>query len=152
MKKLQFRAGETILTEGLHGDTAYLLTSGSVKVVLGAGAKAKQVATLDAGEVFGEMSLLEPGRRSASVIALTDVACMETTYDDFLASIQDQPEQAIVFMRTLVRRLRQTNEMMIRLDPRKRGLRELLADMQDLMSLESTDFKDEAAIRPFFSW
>jgi hypothetical protein len=61
-------------------------------------------------------------------------------------------EQAIVFMRTLVRRLRQTNELLNRLDPRKRGLRGLLSDLQQKMSLDALDLKDEDAIRPYYAW
>ncbi len=148
MKTVRFKAGETILTEGEDGDSAYLLVSGAVKVTVGK----NRVAVLNAGEVFGEMSLLEPGPRSATVSATTDVECTVTTYDEFIASLQDHPEQAIVFMRTLVRRLRQTNELLNRLDPRKRGLRGLLADLQQSMSLEALDLKDEEAVRPYYAW
>ena len=40
--------------------------------------------TLGPGEVFGEMCLIEPGPRSASVKAVTDVECIATSYDDFV--------------------------------------------------------------------
>lgn len=148
MKTVRFKAGETILTEGEDGDSAYLLVSGAVKVTVGA----NRVAVLTAGEVFGEMSLLDPGPRSATVTATTDVECTVTTYDEFIVSLQDRPEQAIIFMRTLVRRLRQTNELLNRLDPRKRGLRGLLSDLQQSMSLEALDLKDEEAVRPYYAW
>lgn len=148
MKTVRFKAGETILTEGEDGDSAYLLVSGAVKVTVGA----NRVAVLNAGEVFGEMSLLDPGPRSATVTATTDVECTVTTYDEFIVSLQDRPEQAIIFMRTLVRRLRQTNELLNRLDPRKRGLRGLLSDLQQSMSLEALDLKDEEAVRPYYAW
>ena len=71
MNTVHFSAGETILAEGETGSSAYLLVSGTVEVIIGAGAKAKRVATLGAGEVFGEMSLLEPGPRSATVRTIT---------------------------------------------------------------------------------
>jgi len=148
MKTVRFKAGETILTEGEDGDSAYLLVSGAVKVTVGA----NRVAVLNAGEVFGEMSLLDPGPRSATVTATTDVECTVTTYDEFIVSLQDRPDQAIIFMRTLVRRLRQTNELLNRLDPRKRGLRGLLSDLQQSMSLEALDLKDEEAVRPYYAW
>jgi CRP/FNR family transcriptional regulator, cyclic AMP receptor protein len=44
-----------------------------------------RVGTLAAGEVFGEMCLIDPGPRSASVGALTDVECLETSYQEFLS-------------------------------------------------------------------
>lgn len=139
MQKVVFAAGDTVLTEGEEGRTAYLVVSGKVEVVIGSGAKAKTVATLRAGEVFGEMSLLEPGPRSATVRALDRTECLVTSYDDFMVSIQEDPEKAVQFMRTLVTRLRQTNELVAKLDPHKRGIRELLADMQKGMALQTTD-------------
>jgi CRP/FNR family cyclic AMP-dependent transcriptional regulator len=139
MQKVVFAAGDTILTEGEEGRTAYLLVSGKVEVTVGAGAKAKAVATLRAGEVFGEMSLIEPGPRSATVKALDRTECLVTSYDDFMVAIQEDPDKAVQFMRTLVTRLRQTNEMLSRLDPQKRGIRELLADMQKTATLNGAE-------------
>ena len=139
MQKVVFAAGETILTEGEMGRTAYLLVSGKVEVIVGTGGKAKSVATLRAGEVFGEMSLLEPGPRSATVKALDRTECLVTSYDDFMVAIQEEPQKAVQLMRTLVTRLRQTNDMLSRLDPQKRGIREMLADMQKAVALDSVD-------------
>ena len=139
MKKVVYEAGETILSEGEYGNTAYLLTRGSVDVLVGDGAKAKRVATIGAGEVFGEVSLLDPGPRSATVRAVGHVECLVTSYDDFVTAIQEDPKEAVAFMRTLVRRLRHTNELLVKMDPKRRGLRELLADMQSAVSLNGAD-------------
>jgi CRP/FNR family transcriptional regulator, cyclic AMP receptor protein len=130
MQTIKFKAGDTILTEGEEGDTAFLIVDGKVEVFLGVGAKAKSVGTLGDGEVFGEMSLIEPGPRSATVRAVTDVLCVGATYDEFIASIEHDPEQAIVFMKTLVRRLRHMNEQMAKLDPARRGFRQMMRDWQ----------------------
>lgn len=139
MQKVVFAAGDTILTEGEEGRTAYLIVSGKVEVSVGTGAKAKTLATLRGGEVFGEMSLLEPGPRSATVKAMDRTECLVTSYDGFMATIQENPEKAVQFMKTLVGRLRQANEMISRLDPHKRGIREMLADMQKSTTLNSAD-------------
>ena len=69
MQTRTFKAGDTIISEGADGNTAFLITSGSVEVSVGEGAKAKALGTLAAGEVFGEMCLIEPGPRSATVKA-----------------------------------------------------------------------------------
>lgn len=139
MEKVVFAAGDTILTEGEDGRTAFLIVSGKVEVTVGSGAKAKTLATLRGGEVFGEMSLLEPGPRSATVTAKDRTECLVTSYDDFMTAIQQDPEKAVAFMRTLVSRLRQTNELITRLDPHKRGIRELLSDLQKSTTLNSAD-------------
>ena len=76
------------------------------------------------------MSLIEPGPRSATVKAVADTECIVTSYDEFIASIQANPDRAIEFMKTLVRRLRQMNEHMASMNPGRRGLRDVLRDWQ----------------------
>ena len=117
MQTARFHAGDTIIAEGEAGDTAFLIVAGSVEVIIGTGAAAKSLGVLGPGDVFGEMSLIEPGPRSASVRALTDAECFVTDYDAFVNSTQADPERAVQLMKTLVRRLRQTNERMARIDP-----------------------------------
>ena len=131
MKTVKFSAGDTILSQGETGDTAFLITAGSVEVIVGKGAKAKSVGTLETGEVFGEMSLIEPGPRSATVKAATDTECVATSYDEFMTSVQEHPERAIEFTKTLVRRLRQMNEFVANIDPDRRRLRDFVRDWQD---------------------
>ena len=128
MQSVAFRAGDAIIREGDEGDTAFFIVSGSVEVLVGSGGR--RVGLLGTGEVFGEMSLIEPGPRSATVVALTDVDCLVTTYDEFIASLEDNPERAIAFMKTLVRRLRQMNELLEKIDPNRRGLRGIVRDVQ----------------------
>ncbi len=130
MKTVKYKAGDVIITEGDEGNSAFLIINGSVEVIVGEGKKAKTVASLTTDDVFGEMSLLEPGPRSATVKAVTDTECTLTSYDDFMASIQDNPEQAIKFMKTLVLRLRQMNEVMGSMDPQKRRVRDMFRDWQ----------------------
>jgi alkyl hydroperoxide reductase subunit AhpC/uncharacterized protein (DUF924 family) len=112
MQTVKFRAGETIISEGDEGDTAFLIVSGSAEVTVGPEAKAKTVGTLSAGEVFGEMCLIEPGPRSATVKAVTNAECVATSHDDFIPSMQKDPERAMTVMKSLVRRLRETNNLL----------------------------------------
>jgi CRP-like cAMP-binding protein len=149
MQKNQYKAGDVILREGEEGNSAFLITTGSVEVIIGAGSKAKTVASLGEGEVFGEMSLLEPGPRSATIKAVTDTECVVTSYDDFMVSIQDNPEQAIKFMKTLVLRLRQMNEVMGKMDPQRRRMRDMLKDWQKSNeAAEAEETKRWASLSP----
>jgi CRP/FNR family transcriptional regulator, cyclic AMP receptor protein len=143
METVKFNAGDTILSEGADGNTAFLIVNGSVEVTVGKGSRVKSLGSLGAGEVFGEMSILEPGPRSATVVALTNTECVMTSYDDFMASISESPEQAIEFMKTLVRRLRQMNELMASMDPRKRRLRDVFRDWQKSIQQPDADLTDE---------
>jgi thioredoxin-dependent peroxiredoxin len=111
MKRVEFRAGSGIVNQGEDGHTAFLIVSGSVLVRSEQGEQASTLRTLGAGEVFGEMCLIEPGPRSAGVKAITDTVCIVTSYDEFLPALQKDPERALMFMKSLVRRLRDINNL-----------------------------------------
>jgi CRP-like cAMP-binding protein len=118
MQSLTFKAGDVIIREGDEGDAAYFIVSGEVEVLIGSGRR--RVGALGAGEVFGEMRLIEPAPRSATVRALTDTECRTASSDEFMEMIKDQPDRALAFMKTLVRRLRRMNDILEKIDPPKR--------------------------------
>lgn len=140
MQTVKFDAGDMVVSEGDEGNTAFLIVNGSVEVTIGKGAKAKRIGVLEAGEVFGDMNLIEPGQRHASVKALTATECVTTTHDEFVASIRENPDAAVEFMKTLVRRLRHMNELVVSLDPDKRDLREIFGDWHQSESSNDPDF------------
>jgi alkyl hydroperoxide reductase subunit AhpC/uncharacterized protein (DUF924 family)/CRP-like cAMP-binding protein len=110
MPTVRFEAGDTILSQGEDGNTAFLIVSGSVEVSVGQGESARTLGILGAGEVFGEMCLIEPGPRSATVKAVSEVECIATSYDDFIPSMRNDTEQSIA--KSLVRRLREANSLL----------------------------------------
>jgi CRP/FNR family transcriptional regulator, cyclic AMP receptor protein len=136
MQKVAFKAGETIIREGDEGDTAFFIVSGAVDVAVGR-ANPKIVGRLQTGEVFGEMSLIEPGPRSATVIACCETECLAASYQDFIAAIEENPERAVGFMKTLVRRLRKMNELLESTSPDGLGFRAMLLECQP--SVESPE-------------
>ncbi len=75
MKTQSYAAGETIIAEGTHGTSTFLITEVQVLICKETGSKGRiPIATLSRGEVFGEMYLFDDtGFRSASVIAQTAV-------------------------------------------------------------------------------
>ncbi len=143
MRTVTFKAGDTVLREGEDGNTAFLILEGAVEVSIGDGDRVKVLGTLGTDGVFGEMCLLDPGPRSATVIALSDTECAVTDYDEFIASIQEDPERAIAFMKTLVRRLRNMNEMMAHMDPHKRGLGEIMRDWLKSVEHSEADLSED---------
>jgi CRP-like cAMP-binding protein len=95
--------GEVILHEGEHGDALYFVLEGRVAVKR----QGKVIAELGEREVFGEMALLDPGPRSASVVAASPVTLLGIGRDDFDDLMHERPEVPIGVMKILVRRLRQ---------------------------------------------
>jgi CRP/FNR family transcriptional regulator, cyclic AMP receptor protein len=130
MQNVAFKAGDRIISEGDEGDTAFFIVSGAVDVTVGRGDQARIVGRLETGEVFGEMCLIEPGPRSATVTAACDTECLATSYQEFIAAIQENPERAVGFMKTLVRRLRKMNELLENASPGHGGFRAMLLDCQ----------------------
>ncbi|MEM7443791.1 MAG: cyclic nucleotide-binding domain-containing protein [Pseudomonadota bacterium] len=142
MRTETFSAGDTILSEGDQGDTAFQILEGAVEIKVGEGKREKTVGTLEDGEIFGEMSLIDPGPRSATVVATKDTKCLVTTFDEFMESLQHDPERGVEFMKTLVRRLRQMNEQMIKMDPARRGILGMIRDWHSDVDL--TDLDEES--------
>lgn len=73
-EKCTFEPGETIVREGSTGAWIYIILDGSASVLKNALGKSTELARLQPGDSFGEMSLIDQELRSASVIAET--ACV----------------------------------------------------------------------------
>lgn len=65
LQEMQVAAGETVFAEGEHGDAMYIIVAGRVRVHRGG----RTLAFVEERNVFGEMSLLDPAPRSASITA-----------------------------------------------------------------------------------
>ncbi len=82
-------AGEQLFAEGSPGDRAYVITDGKLEVVKASGPREVLLNVLGAGDVVGEMALLEGNPRMASVNARTDstlVAITKDQLDDLLTT------------------------------------------------------------------
>jgi CRP-like cAMP-binding protein len=108
-----FEPGETIVDERSLGDAVYLIMSGYAEVhKQGAGGRA--LATLAAGEFFGEMSLVEPAARSASVVARDPVRVFRLPNHALHRMGEEDPRAMnlilVAVVRTLSERLRRMND------------------------------------------
>lgn len=97
-----FKAGQAIFKEGDQGDFMYVLLEGTVEVVV----HDRVVGAFEPVEVFGEMALIDPRPRSASVIAKTDCKLVRINRPRFLVLVQNRPEFALQIMQMLVDRIR----------------------------------------------
>ncbi len=76
LRHLSFAPGELIIRQGDDGASMYFVTSGTVAITYqGADRAEHQVARMEAGDFFGEMSLLTGEVRGANAVALTRVDC-----------------------------------------------------------------------------
>jgi CRP-like cAMP-binding protein len=84
----RYMEGATIVREGDIGDTFYVILEGEAKVV---GATGRVVNRLRPGEFFGEISLLDGGPRTASVVAATPLTMLALPRRAFLNVVQLEP-------------------------------------------------------------
>lgn len=102
-EEVEAEAGEEVVREGETGDAMYLVVEGRVRVLRGG----RELSTLGEREPFGEMALLDPAPRSATVRAETDVRLLRIGREDFEVILAERPAVARGVIEVLVRRLRE---------------------------------------------
>lgn len=138
MKKLgsfkTYKPGETIFREGDNGDCAYIVEEGRVQVSVDKNGEPFPVSRLGAGEIFGEMSLIDGLARSASVSALEDCKLCIVSKDQLFARINEADPVVRLLISVLLKRMRSSNH------------RAVTTSTEDAMPLTPSEFAafDEA--------
>lgn len=115
MSLRQIAAGSIIFNEGDISDKAYIIRSGKVEIFRRIQQGTLLLATLEAGEIFGEMGVLSEQPRTAYAAAATDVTVTEIDRTLFLNHMAQQPEEVVLVVRALMERLRETNASVVKL-------------------------------------
>jgi CRP/FNR family transcriptional regulator, cyclic AMP receptor protein len=107
----QYAAGQEIFAKGSPGQSTMAVLRGSVKMTtLSPEGREIVFNTMEAGEIFGEIALLDRGERSADAIALTDCELLVLYRRDFLPFLRRHPDICIMLLEVLSQRLRHTSE------------------------------------------
>ncbi len=100
-------SGETVFKEGDSGSAAYLIRSGSIDIFCHGPEQSERLLNrLGSGEIFGEMTLLEQARRSASAIAREQSELIVIPRDKVAELLRVVPEMALWMLKLLSHRLR----------------------------------------------
>ena len=111
MTEVELRRGETLFSEGDPGDRLYVITSGKIKLGrTSSDGRENLYAILGPGEMFGELSLFDPGPRTLTGTAVSDASLVGLGHDDLREWMSGRPDVAPHLLRALARRLRRTNE------------------------------------------
>lgn len=103
--------GARVFHEGDESDACYLIRTGEVRVTREhSDGRAIALATLGAGEIFGELAMLDGGVRSASVEALTDIELLALSAADMRGLLERNADITAKLVVALTRRVRETNE------------------------------------------
>lgn len=110
----QYPAGAVLMQEGEAGAGLFILVEGKVHVTQSTGPDTppRDITTLEAGEILGEMALLDDLPRSATVTAVEPCRCLLVPVWDFRATLRESPEIAIKLLIQLSRRLRKTEQQL----------------------------------------
>lgn len=106
----RFMEGHSIVREGESGESFYVMLAGQAKVLI----RGRTVSRLLPGDHFGEISLLDGGPRSASVVTETPVTLVMIERKSFLKLLQDDAELALGVMSSLARMIRRVDHSLQR--------------------------------------
>jgi CRP/FNR family transcriptional regulator, cyclic AMP receptor protein len=111
MVEVKLARGEVLFREGDAGDRVYVVNSGKVKLGRAApDGRENLLALLGPGQMFGELSLFDPGPRSATASAVTDTLLLGLGHGDLLPWLTGRPEVARGLLLQLAQRLRRSND------------------------------------------
>jgi CRP/FNR family cyclic AMP-dependent transcriptional regulator len=110
LTRVRARKGTEIVHEGEIGQELFLVLEGKVKITRAASdGRENLLAVLGPGEVFGELSLFDPGPRTATATALSSLDYAVLPHSSLLPWLSGRPTVALLLLRVLARRLRRSN-------------------------------------------
>lgn len=158
-----FNKGDVIFRQGEYAATMYDICAGSVGIYADYQTPdEKQLAVLPAGEVFGEMGLIECYPRSATAVAMEDGTKLQVIDDaEFSAYFKDQPERLLEIMRQISARIRERTEdykaacqirdEMIGTNPEKRS-KTLLEKIKNVLNVWNNEMNEVDPDVPYFAF
>ena len=123
---------EHIVTEGEVGDCMFVIQEGTAEVLRNEDGSPTLIDTIGAGELFGEMAILEHTVRSSTVRARDTVRALTIDRKTFLRRIQEDPSLAMSVLNVMCRRVRS-------LDTAVAQLKRQLAECQGQVGSEHGD-------------
>jgi CRP-like cAMP-binding protein len=103
MTQITVPEGTVLGREGHRGSEFMIVIDGSATVTR----DGQQIATIGPGEYMGEISIVDGGDRTATVVATTPMTLEVLTHNEFVSLLDQAPEIARNLLPTLVRRLRE---------------------------------------------
>ena len=97
-----YMAGASIVREGADGDSFFVILRGQAKVSV----RGRTINRLRPGDHFGEISLLDGGKRSASVVSETPMTLAIIQRDAFMRIVRQEPTIASKILKELASRIR----------------------------------------------
>ena len=114
MKRLYFKAGSEVISEGELGDCAYIVEMGCLEVSKQNKKRGKQViGQLKENDIFGELGLIDGLPRSATVTAVENCTIKVLTKSSFNSLAKNKPEALMPIFKVMASRLRSTLKQVV---------------------------------------
>jgi CRP/FNR family cyclic AMP-dependent transcriptional regulator len=111
MVSVKISKGTILFAEGDGGDQLYVIAEGKLKLGTSSGdGRENLLSILGPGEMFGELSLFDPGPRTSTATAVTDAKLLSLGQEKLLPWLAENPKVALQLLARLAQRLRRTNE------------------------------------------
>ena len=112
MENVRLNKGAILFSEGDEGDHLYVIVEGKLKLGTSSGdGRENLLSILGPGEMFGELSLFDPGPRTSTATAVTDVRMLSLGHDKVVPWITQHPQVALQLLARLAQRLRRNYEV-----------------------------------------
>jgi CRP/FNR family transcriptional regulator, cyclic AMP receptor protein len=113
LEQVNFPRAHVIFAEGEQGDRLYIILSGKVKIGRRSpDGRENLLAVFGPSDMFGELSIFDPGPRTSTVTTVTEVSAVSMDRAALREWITKRPEIAEQLLRVIARRLRRTNNML----------------------------------------
>ncbi|NBU32075.1 MAG: Crp/Fnr family transcriptional regulator [Actinobacteria bacterium] len=113
MNSQSLKKGDVLFQESDLGDQLYLITEGKIKLShTSSDGRESLFTVLGPGDMFGELSVFDPGPRTSTAIAVTDVQVLGLKHDVLRPWLTERPEVAQSLLQALANRLRRNSETM----------------------------------------
>ena len=113
MTQVKVSKGQTLFKEGDAGDRLFVVVEGKLKLGTSSGdGRENLLSILGPGDMFGELSLFDPGPRTATATAVTDARVLALANDQVIGWVTAHPQVSLQLLKRLARRLRRTNEVL----------------------------------------
>ena len=103
VEEMDFPVGRVLCTEGTHGGDFFILESGAADVTRGG----KKIATMQSGDFFGEIAVIDGGPRTATVTTSEPTHCLVLGPRQFQNVVHQNVDIAHSVMKALTLRLRE---------------------------------------------
>ena len=113
MVPVKVSKGNTLFKEGDDGNRLFVVLEGKLKLgTTSNDGRENLLSILGPGEMFGELSLFDPGPRTATATAVTDARLLSLAHDQVIGWVSEHPKVSLQLLGRLAQRLRRSNEVL----------------------------------------